>query len=87
MTNKIDWIDNLRAVACIMVVMIHSTTYYVTRGAQVGELNWDIANVLNSASRACVPLFFMISGYLFFGEKVLRKNTLCVLDCVCCFIA
>lgn len=74
MTNKIDWIDNLRAVACIMVVMIHSTTYYVTRGAQVGELNWDIANVLNSASRACVPLFFMISGYLFFGEKSAQKK-------------
>ena len=69
MTNKIGWIDNLRAVACIMVVMIHATTYYVTSGAQVGEANWDIANLLNSASRACVPLFFMISGYLFFGEK------------------
>ncbi len=30
----------------------------------------DIANVLNSASRVSVPLFFMISGYLFFfGER------------------
>ncbi|WP_145555285.1 acyltransferase [Yersinia canariae] len=74
MTNKIGWIDNLRAVACIMVVMIHATTYYVTSGAQVGEANWDIANLLNSASRACVPLFFMISGYLFFGEKSAKKK-------------
>lgn len=74
MTNKIGWIDNLRAVACIMVVMIHATTYYVTSGAQVGEVNWDIANLLNSASRACVPLFFMISGYLFFGEKSAKKK-------------
>lgn len=74
MTNKIGWIDNLRAVACIMVVMIHATTYYVTSGAQVGELNWDIANILNSASRVCVPLFFMISGYLFFGEKSAQQK-------------
>ncbi|WP_145559358.1 acyltransferase [Yersinia bercovieri] len=74
MTNKIGWIDNLRAVACIMVVMIHATTYYVTSGAQVGEVNWDIANLLNSASRACVPLFFMISGYLFFGEKSAKQK-------------
>lgn len=74
MTNKIGWIDNMRAVACIMVVMIHATTYYVTSGAQVGEVNWDIANLLNSASRACVPLFFMISGYLFFGEKSAKQK-------------
>ncbi|EEQ10958.1 Inner membrane protein yiaH [Yersinia mollaretii ATCC 43969] len=74
MTNKIGWIDNLRAVACIMVVMIHATTYYVTSGARVGEVNWDIANLLNSASRACVPLFFMISGYLFLGEKSAKQK-------------
>ncbi|CNI70436.1 inner membrane protein YiaH [Yersinia massiliensis] len=74
MTNKIGWIDNLRAVACIMVVMIHATTYYVTSGARVGEVNWDAANLLNSLSRACVPLFFMISGYLFFGEKSAKQK-------------
>lgn len=87
MTNKIGWIDNLRAVACIMVVMIHATTYYVTSGAQVGEANWDIANLLNSASRACVPLFFMISGYLFFGEKAHSKSILPASGYACCFTA
>ncbi len=35
----------------------------------VSPITWDIANVLNSASRVSVPLFFMISGYLFFGER------------------
>ncbi len=74
MTNKIDWIDNLRAVACIMVVMIHSTTYYVTRGAQVGELNWDIANVLNSASRACVPYFYDLRLSILWRKKCSEKT-------------
>ncbi|MCW6543051.1 acyltransferase [Yersinia ruckeri] len=74
MTNKIGWIDNLRAVACIMVVMIHATTYSLTSGSSVGEFSWDIANLLNSASRVGVPLFFMISGYLFFGEKSAGKK-------------
>ena len=69
LSEKIGWIDNLRAMACMMVVMIHATTYYVTNGAAIGLHNWDIANVLNSLSRVSVPLFFMISGYLFFGEK------------------
>lgn len=69
MPQKIAWIDNLRAVACLMVIMIHTTTWYVTTGMSVGEHSWDLSNLLNSASRVCVPIFFMISGYLFFGER------------------
>lgn len=69
MPQKIGWIDNLRAVACLMVIMIHTTTWYITNSPQVAEFHWDIANLLNSASRVCVPIFFMISGYLFFGER------------------
>lgn len=67
--QKIGWIDNLRAVACLMVIMIHTTTWYITNSGQVAESAWDSANLLNSTSRVCVPLFFMISGYLFFGER------------------
>lgn len=52
-----------------MVVMIHTTSGYITDAQSISLLNWDIANVLNSASRVSVPLFFMISGYLFFGER------------------
>ena len=69
MQPKIYWIDNLRGIACLMVVMIHTTTWYVTNAHSVSPVTWDIANVLNSASRVSVPLFFMISGYLFFGER------------------
>lgn len=83
MSQKIIWIDNLRATACLMVVMIHSTTYYVTSGFSIGQINWDVANLLNSASRVCVPLFFMISGYLFFGEKSAQgRHVLHVLRCL-----
>ncbi len=42
---------------------------YVTNAHSVSPVTRDIANVLNSASRVSVPLFFMISGYLFFGER------------------
>lgn len=67
--KRIEWIDNLRALACMMVIMIHTTSYYVTHGLDIGEQNWLLANVLNSASRVAVPLFFMISGFLFFGPR------------------
>ncbi|WLI78098.1 acyltransferase [Kosakonia sp. H02] len=69
MQSKIHWIDNLRGIACLMVVMIHTTTWYLTNPASVTTYDWDVANLLNSASRVSVPLFFMISGYLFFGER------------------
>lgn len=69
MSGKISWITNLRGIACLMVVMIHTTTWYITNAHSISPLNWDIANLLNSASRVSVPLFFMISGYLFFGER------------------
>ncbi len=40
---------------------------YVTNAHSVSP-SPDIANVLNSASRVSVPLFFMISGYLFLAN-------------------
>jgi surface polysaccharide O-acyltransferase-like enzyme len=35
MSSKIYWIDNLRGIACLMVVMIHTTAWYVTNAASV----------------------------------------------------
>lgn len=75
MQQKINWIDNLRGIACLMVVVIHTTTWVLTTHPQRPPTpGWDIANLLNSASRVSVPLFFMISGYLFFGERSARRR-------------
>jgi surface polysaccharide O-acyltransferase-like enzyme len=51
-------IDLLRVTACFMVVLLHIS------GANIHEFGpkWWGANVWDSLSRACVPLFFMISG-------------------------
>ncbi len=83
MQSKINWIDNLRGIACLMVVMIHTTTWYVTNAHSISHVNWDIANILNSASRVSVPLFFMISGFLFFGERSAQpKHFLRIASCL-----
>ncbi|RRZ91592.1 acyltransferase [Erwinia sp. 198] len=88
MKDKIAWIDNLRAVACLMVIMIHTTTWYVTNAPKIGEHTWDLSNLLNSASRVCVPLFFMISGFLFFGERSAQgRHFLRILLCLAFYSA
>lgn len=74
MQHKINWIDNLRGIACLMVIMIHTTTWYITNADVVTPFSWNFSNALNSASRVSVPLFFMISGYLFFGERSAERR-------------
>lgn len=69
MQEKIHWITNLRGIACMMVVMIHSTSWYITHPHAITLLQWDIANLLNSASRVSVPLFFMIRATSFLGTQ------------------
>ena len=72
MHKKILWLDYVRAIACCMVVLLHTAAEYVLKSEGV---NWNFANLVDSFTRVCVPLFFMISGYLFFSEKSVKiKN-------------
>lgn len=74
MSQKIGWIGNLRAIACIMVVIIHATSFEVVNFSAIGTGSWWLANLLDSAARPSVPLFFMISGFLFWGEKSAQRR-------------
>ncbi len=67
--KRIIWLDYVRATACILVIILHVTAAYVKEPLAVTTIDWNIANIINSAARSCVPLFFMISGYIFFSEK------------------
>lgn len=59
------WMDSARVIAIVAVVLIHVLAPTVEgRGVEVGGSAWWVANVLNSASRWCVPVFLMISGAL-----------------------
>lgn len=68
MQPKIYWIDNLRGIACLMVVMIHTTTRYVINAHSVSPITGyrQCSEFCLSCQRAAI---FMISGYLFFGER------------------
>lgn len=62
------WIDTIRASACLMVILLHVAAFYVTK-TDIQSMDWAAANIVDSATRVCVPLFFMITGYLFLGRR------------------
>lgn len=70
LTERQVFLDYLRVVACLMVVMIHSTEpYYIGEGgrcqvASAADAFW--VTVFETICRACVPLFVMTSAYLLF---------------------
>ncbi|MFA3213379.1 acyltransferase family protein [Acinetobacter baumannii] len=77
MPSKIIWLDYVRAIACCMVILLHTAAEYVLKS---NNTDWLIANVVDSFTRVCVPLFFMISGYLFFSNKTVKiKNFIKIL--------
>jgi len=42
---------------------------------------WHAANIINSFSRVCVPLFFMISGFFFMKNKEVKTKNILKLLC------
>ena len=59
--SRAQWADALRVVACLMVVGIHvcGVGWYALSAE---SFDWNVANVVDSALRGAVPLFFMLSG-------------------------
>lgn len=77
-TKSFDWIDNLRAIACFLVVLLHVSGPWV-QGGNVYAINyqstdWTFITFLHSLSRFCVPVFIMISGALLLSKKVNYKT-------------
>ena len=61
-----DRIVNIRALAAIMVVIVHCAAQEFA----VLTPSWWIIDIIASAVRPCVPLFFMISGYLLLDKDI-----------------
>ncbi|MDO4475236.1 MAG: acyltransferase family protein [Lachnospiraceae bacterium] len=64
--KRVYYLDVLRVLACLSVVMIHTTGRYVEN--DIGSLNFWIGNVLDASARMGAPLFVMISGALLLDQ-------------------
>ena len=67
--KRIYYLDYLRTFAIVMVVLIHCMSNYITVPEYYGSTSWYIYIVLNAITRAGVPVFLMISGYLMLSSE------------------
>lgn len=79
--NHIFYIDMLRVLAIIAVLLMHTAGHRSPN--EVSTIEWQICNIFDSGTRWAVPIFVMISGCLFLDKnkeisikKLYRKNIL-----------
>ncbi len=58
------WIDVIRVAAIYLVVVVHVSGQLTNVWGKIPNDQWAIADLYGGIARVCVPLFFMISGYL-----------------------
>ena len=61
-SNRIFYLDIMRFIATVMVVLLHASSPYVSKN--IGSTNFWIGTLIDSVVRVSVPLFVMISGAL-----------------------
>jgi surface polysaccharide O-acyltransferase-like enzyme len=67
--NKIIWIDNLRVVATIAVILLHISSSPLPQFGAISPFSWWVGNIYDSTVRFCVPVFVMITGALLLPQK------------------
>lgn len=61
---RLDWADNIRFIATVCVIILHTSATGLYLLNDVSITNWWIANAVNSGTRFALPFFFLLSGAL-----------------------
>ncbi len=67
--SKIQYLDVLRALATIGVIVIHTSSPVLNMAYGHSMSEWWVGNIFDSASRFAVPLFLMLSGATLIGKE------------------
>ncbi|MFM2156348.1 MAG: hypothetical protein RL516_1097 [Bacteroidota bacterium] len=65
-----DWLDGIRWLATIAVIVIHVVAPYLYQYGQISIGSWNIYNFIDSLSRFAVPFFVMLSGALLLNRNI-----------------
>ncbi|MEE1223602.1 MAG: acyltransferase [Bacteroidaceae bacterium] len=72
-TQRIPFLDYLRVLACLMVILVHACEFYFINGTQIGIRSLSDGfwvSLIDSAFRCSVPLFVMISAWLLVPVRI-----------------
>ncbi|MBD2447965.1 acyltransferase family protein [Nostoc sp. FACHB-152] len=72
--NRLIWVDYVRVIANFCVIFLHSAAPLLYQFKKIPDSYWIIGNIYDSAVRMCVPLFFMLSGYLLLEKQETFKS-------------
>ena len=67
--NRIFYLDCLRALAIIGVILCHVSAPFVLNLSMINSIEWDVALFFNCFRDFSVPLFVMISGALLINKN------------------
>lgn len=67
--GPIIWLTNLRVIATLAVILIHSAANLLLSFHRVPDILWWNANVYNGCMRFAVPIFVMLTGALVLGKE------------------
>lgn len=66
-------LDLLKIIACLMVITIHVSAYYINGYEKIGGNYFTIGNIWDSFARPAVPIFVLLSGkYALSNEKNIK---------------
>ncbi|MFD1256001.1 acyltransferase [Mucilaginibacter terrae] len=77
--TRLVWIDNVRVIATIAVIMVHVATPAVFTQYNPNSASntvWWIGNMYDSLCRFCVPVFVMLTGALLLPQTISLSNFL-----------
>lgn len=74
-TQNIYWVHVIRAAAVIFVVLLHSSAQLLQLpNIEFASYQWWTGNIIDSSVRMCVPLLFMLTGFLLLGKDESAKQ-------------
>jgi len=72
--HNVLWIEFIRFLATFSVVWLHSAAPLLYKYNELSIIDWWTGNIYDSMVRTCVPLFFMLSGYLLLDKSETLGN-------------
>lgn len=73
--ERVFWIDNLRAIACFFVILLHVSGPWFYNIKNFNSIDFIGITFIHSITRFCVPVFLMISGCLLLEKKYLSYSS------------